>query len=85
MSPVNFDVSDHFTQFCIFNSCKKKISPPRQKIRDHSRFSESIFHYELSQIEWDSIITDNQNDIDRTFSNFFNTLIKLVNKHAPQS
>ena len=26
------DVSDHFTQFCIFHSCKNKISPPRQKI-----------------------------------------------------
>ena len=77
------DISDHFTQFCIFHSCKNKISPPRQKIRDYSRFSESIFHNELSQIEWDSIITDNQNDIDRTFSNFFNTLNKLVSKHAP--
>ena len=77
------DVSDHFTQFCIFHSCKNKISPPRQKIRDYSRFSESLFHYELPQIEWDSIITDNQNDIDRTFSNFFNTFNKLVNKHAP--
>ena len=76
-------VSDHFTQFCIFHSCKNKISPPWQKIRDYSRSSESIFHNELSQIEWDSIITDNQNDIDRTFSNFFNTLNKLVNKHAP--
>jgi len=77
------EVSDHFTQFCIFHSCKNKISPLRQKIRDYSRFSESIFHYELSQTEWDSIITDNQNDIDRTSSNFFNTLNKLVNKHAP--
>ena len=54
------DVSDHFTQFCIFHSCKNKISPPRQKIQDYSRFSKSIFHYELSQIEWDSTITDNQ-------------------------
>ena len=77
------NVSDHLTQFCIFHSCKNKISPPRQKIRDYSRFSKSIFHNELSQIEWDSITTDNQNDIDRTFSNFFNTLNKLVNKHAP--
>ena len=77
------DVSDHFTQLCIFHSCKNKMSPPRPKIRDYSRFSKSIFHDKLSQIEWDSIITDNQNDIDRTFSNFFNTLNKLVNKHAP--
>ena len=78
------DVSDHFTQFCIFHSCKNKISPPRQKIRHYSRFSESLFHYELSQIEWDSIITDNQNDIDRTFSNFFNTLNKLVKSECSQ-
>ena len=30
-----------------------------------------------------SITTDNQNDINRTFSSSFNTLNKLVNKHAP--
>ena len=77
------DVTDHFMQFCIFHSGKKRTIPPRQKNRDYSRFSEGIFHFELSQIEWDSIINDNQNDIDRTFSIFFNTLNKLVNKHAP--
>ena len=69
--------------FVFFIPVRTKSLLPDQKIRDYSRFSESLFHYELSQIEWDSIITDNQNDIDRTFSNFFNTLNKLVSKHAP--
>ena len=60
----------------------KTTFPLRQKIRDYSRFSEAEFHFELSQIERDSIITDNHNDIDRTFSRFFNTLNKLDDKHA---
>ena len=36
---ILFDISDHFSRFCIIKSSKDKIKVPKIKMLDYSRFS----------------------------------------------
>ena len=49
------DISDHYSQFCIFQKIKVIRKKGRKKMRDFSSFSENSFADELSQIDWDSV------------------------------
>ena len=51
------DISDHYTQFCVFNAVgnKSKSLPPKVKFRDYSKFSESQFLNHLVQSNWESV------------------------------
>ena len=76
------DISDHYTQFCVCNALgnKSKFMPPKVKLRDYSKFSESQFLNHLAQLNWESVEGD---DINTSFSVFYNKLDRVVNKHAP--
>ena len=76
------DLSDHFSQFCISNFAIESEKPIRSKIRDHSKFSSDEFNDELSQVDWDMMITNSKHDINKLFSFFYNKVNNLVNKHA---
>ena len=52
-------------------------------MRDYSRFSTTCFNNELSAMNWNQIILNNENNIDKLFSSFYKTLNNVVNKHAP--
>jgi hypothetical protein len=77
------DVSDHFSQLCIIDSISAKNNITKFKIRDYSRYSETLFLQDLSQIDWNSIVENNGHDPDKLFSTFYNQVNKFVNKHAP--
>ena len=76
------DISDHYTQFCIYNALgnKSKSMPPKVKLRDYSKFSESQFLNHLAQLNWESAEGD---DINACSSVFYNKIDRIVNKHAP--
>ena len=76
------DISDHYTQFCVCNALgnKSKFMPPKVKLRDYSKFSENQFLNHLAQLNWESVKGD---DINTSFSVFYNKLDRVVNKHAP--
>ena len=63
------DISDHYTQFCICNALgnKSKSMPPKVKLRDYLKFSESRFLNHLAQLNWESVEGD---DINACFSVF---------------
>ena len=78
------DISDHFSQFCITTSAKDKFRQVKNvKIRDYSRFSVDRFNDELSEIDWDPIIANGANCVNKLFSSFYNKYNTIVNKHAP--
>lgn len=77
------DISDHFSQFCIFHSFGGKTLLQEKQIRDYSHFSSTAFISDLSQISWDSLDMCNQDNVDHLFSNLYNSLNKVINKHAP--
>ena len=55
------------------------------KIRDYSRFSVDHFNNEFSEIDWDQIIANGANCVNKLFSSFYNkyNTISIVNKHPP--
>ena len=80
---ITSDTSDHFSQFAFLYSSKDKPVPRKSKYRDYSHFSEKEFIAELSEISWDKIVPTSQPNVDKLFSNFYNKISEVVNKHAP--
>ena len=76
------DISDHFSQFCVCRSLGRKIKPRKIVSRDTSKFSEEKFVNDLSQLHWESILSESSNDVNKSFSTFYNKLNRIVNKHA---
>ena len=60
------DVSDHFSQFCILISGRKKVANKKTEKRDFSDFSVR-FSNDLSIADWDSIIVSKANGNDDQF------------------
>ena len=60
------DVSDHFSQFCILISGRKKVANKKTEKRDFSDFSDR-FSNDLSIADWDSIIVSKANGNDDQF------------------
>lgn len=77
------DTSDHFSQFCIMKSKKEKSKPKKIKIRNFSNFSTDSFINDLNQINWNKIVSDGKDNIDKVFSTFYNRFNTIVNRHAP--
>ena len=77
------DISDHFSQFCVSHTFFKKLKSKKQKRRDFSGFSVNSFNSELSEELLNQNNFDDQFVVDIAFSNFYNTLSVLVEKHAP--
>ena len=46
-------------------------------------FSAGRFHYELSEIDWNRIIANGTNSVNKLFSSFYNKYNTIVDKHAP--
>ena len=52
-------------------------------ILDYSHLSEENFLHYLSQIDWQTLISERKPNVDKLFSVLYTTLNKVVNKHAP--
>ena len=77
------DVSDHFSQFCVCRPLGGKTKLQKIVTRDFSKFSEEKFINDLSQLNWESAASESTNDVNKSFSTFYNKLNRIVNKHAP--
>ena len=73
-----------FSQFCITKSARDKYKKGKiVKIRDYSRFSADSFNNDLSEVDWNRMITNGTSCVNNLFSSFYSKLNKIVNKHAP--
>ena len=77
------DVSDHFSQFCVCRPLGGKIKLQKIVTCDFSKFSEEKFINDLSQLNWESAVSESTNNVNKSFSTFYNKLNRIVNKHAP--
>jgi len=78
------DISDHFSQFRVMaNNLMKRSVTGFRKVRDFSHFSEVKFLAEVSNINWNRIISPPNMNTDKLFSKFYNKLNKVVNTHVP--
>ena len=55
----------------------------KKKVRDFSKFSEENFRYDISQVNWDALFLNNNNNANKIFSSFYTKLNKIINQHAP--
>ena len=78
------DISDHFPQFCITTFARdRKQQIKSLKMRDYSKFSTDSFAKDLLEVDWDWMIANGANCLDKLFSTFYNKYNKIVNKNAP--
>ena len=77
------DISDHYSQVCISHNFIRRPKPGKQKRRDFSGYSRSKFNSELSDALVSKTNFSDKSDVDTAFSYFYNTLLALVDKHAP--
>ena len=75
------DITDHFSQFCVFQSSIEGTQPAKITVRDYSKLSEQRFLQDLSQLHWESLLSES--DVGKLFSTFYNKLNKLTSNHAP--
>ena len=76
-------IGDHYSQFCISHNFIQRPKPGKQKRRDFSGYSRSKFNSELSDALVSQTNFSDQFDVDTAFSHFYNTLLALIDKHAP--
>ena len=77
------DISDHYSQFCIFHTSLENSKSRGKRFRDFSGFSEVTFNLELYKLLSNQISHgDDSFDVDKAFSHFYDSLNVLVNKHA---
>ena len=81
---ITSGLTDHFSQFCLLNSSNHLFDLQRKKmlLSDFSNYSEAKFLNELSQLDLTGAVSG-LNDVNKSFSVFYNKLNKLLNKHAP--
>ena len=77
------DITDHFSQFCIIKSAKSKHVKRIKKMRDFTRFSADALKEDVSSVNWNTLISNKDNDVNKSFSSFFKKLNRIINKHAP--
>lgn len=79
------DISDHYSQFFITHSNVKAKTNLANKhlIRDYSKFSESNFVNDLSRTGLNHAVDFSENDINKSFSTFYNKLNTVIKNHAP--
>ena len=73
----------HFSQFCIAKSMKDKTVFKTVKRHDFSKFCTIRFNNDLARVQWDNILINGQNDVNKMFSSFYNKFNKVVNRHTP--
>ena len=77
------DISDHYSQFCVFHTSIENSKSRGKRFRD-SGFSEDTFNLELYNLLSNEISHgDDSFDVDKAFSHFYDSSNVLVNKHAP--
>jgi len=77
------DISDHYSQFCVFHTSLENSNSRGKRFREFSAFSEDMFNFELYNQFSNQIYLSDSFDVDKTFSHFYDSLNVLVNKHAP--
>ena len=77
------DIRVHLSQFCITTSATDKLQQVKHiKIHDYSRFSADRSNDELSEVDWNRIITNRTNCVNKLFSSFYNKYNTILNKHS---
>ena len=77
-------ISDHLSQFLIFDQNIAKQETPKYKMqRDYRNFDEQNFIQDISSINWDRELQLNCGNPNFSTESFVSIINKTLNKHAP--
>ena len=76
-------ISDHLPQFLIFEHCKTNTSQTPRFYRSWKHFDKDKFTTDFQQIDWDRLLSLEQDDPDISFENFINKMNNLIDVHVP--
>ena len=71
------DITDHSTQFCIERSLTVIGKNVKCSFRDYSHISEENFLHDLSPIDWQTLISEREPNVDKLFPVLYTTLNKV--------
>ena len=73
-------ISDHLPQFLIFSNVPNRKTNIFE--RDWSKFNHEEFVLDYFSVDWPHILKLQNNDIDASFQNFFDSMNNILDKHA---
>ena len=76
-------ISDHLPQFLIFDNFKTNTAQAPRFYRMWKNFDKDKFAADFQQIDWDRLLSLEQEDPDISFENFINKINNLIDIHVP--
>ena len=76
-------ISDHHMIYMTYAIKRPKFTPKIITKRDFGSFSSDKFLEDVSNVQWDTIFTCRDDDINKKVSIFENEFLTIINKHAP--
>ena len=76
-------ISDHLPQFLLIDKFSKYSFVPNYQYRNWKKLNQEIFLQDFKDIQWNKILKFDKNDVNLSFTLLFETLDKLIEKHAP--
>ena len=76
-------ISDHLPQFLLIDKFSKYSFVPNYQYRNWKKLNQEIFLKDFKDIQWNKILEFDKNDVNLSFTLLFETLDKLIEKHAP--
>ena len=75
-------ISDHYVQFLLFGTTKKRKTCHRKIQRSFKSINEEKFKRELNWLVWPNVLRINNNNVDLSFDLFYENVSKLILKHT---
>ena len=76
-------ISDHLPQYLILEQNDQRFLPKSIQYRDWKRFDKEKFTSEFRNLDWNNLLSLDEQDPNTAFDNFFNCINGLINLHAP--
>ena len=82
---ITVGISDHLPSFVIIPESNQNHLPKKHNIykRDVKNFDRNNFLLDLLEIDWNSILDIESRNPNKSFDSFYESIIKLLDKHLP--
>ena len=82
---LTVEISDHLSSFAIFPKENQNHLPKKHNCykREMANFKKENFMLDILEIDWMTTVQPQENDANKSFDNFYNTLSRVIDKHMP--
>ena len=80
---ISISISDHLPSFFVIPNNNQNHIPKKQNLRNNKNFDRVNFFLDYFEINWDSILQANKNDVNLSMEIFMDNVNKLLDKYMP--